>query len=363
VPSLTVTDLASLGWDASFAAAFAPYAGEGTSPGRVVRVDRGGRCHLLTASGPQLATLAGAPLAAAAADPGAAACTGDWLVVRTWPDGRVTGEAVLPRRTALVRAVATPGVAQGQVLAANADAVAVVEGLSSPGPDLARIERLLVLLWESGATPVVVLTKADLAADGEVVRQEVAAAAPGVAVHAVSAITGLGLDAVAPLVAAGRTLALVGRSGAGKSTLTNALAGEPVMATREIRADGKGRHATAHRELVQLPTGGMVIDTPGLRGIGLWEAGDSVERAFPDVERFAAACRFADCSHETEPGCSVLAALASGELSARRWASYQKLQREAAWIAARQDARLRAERVKAWKRIQLDLRRSGRSRP
>jgi len=248
------------------------------------------------------------------------------------------------------------------VLAANADAIAAVEGLR-PEPDIGRIERLLVLLWESGATPVVLLTKADLAADGESVRQEVADAAPGVAVHLVSAMTGLGMDAVAPLVAAGRTLALVGRSGAGKSTLTNALAGQPVMATREIRGDGKGRHTTAHRELVQLPRGGMIIDTPGLRGVGLWDAGDSVDRVFTDIEELAAACRFADCAHDGEPGCAVSAALESGDLSERRWSSYRKLQREAAWIAARHDARLRAERARSWRRIHLELRRSGRARP
>jgi ribosome biogenesis GTPase / thiamine phosphate phosphatase len=353
--------LASLGWDASFAAAYAPYAGVDVRPARVVRADRG-RCHVLGDSGPQVATLSTALLAAAPADPSSAPCTGDWVVVRTWPDGRVTVEAVLPRRTALVRAVSAPGVAQGQVLAANADAVAVVEGLL-PEPDVARIERLLVLLWESGATPVVLLTKADLVSDGEALRQEVAAASPGVAVHLVSAVTGLGLDAVTPLVTMGRTLALAGRSGSGKSTLTNALAGVPLMATRAIRRDGKGRHTTVHRELVLLPSGGMVIDTPGLRGVGLWEAGQSVERVFPDVEQLAATCRFADCTHDREPGCAVTAALDRGELSERRWASYQKLRREAAWIAARQDARLRAERTKAWKRISVELRRSGRSRP
>jgi ribosome biogenesis GTPase len=284
------------------------------------------------------------------------------VVLQTWSDGRVTVEAVLPRRTALVRAVTAPGVAQGQVLAANADAVAVVEGLH-PEPDVGRIERLLVLLWESGATPVVVLTKADLVTDADAVRREVAAAAPGVAVHAVSAVTGLGIDGVTPLVDAGRTLALVGRSGAGKSTLTNALAGAPIMATRETRRDGKGRHTTVRRELVRLPGGGMVIDTPGLRGIGLWDVDESVERVFTDIEEVADTCRFADCTHGGEPGCAVVAALDAGELTERRWASYRKLQREAAWIAARHDARLQAERAKAWRRIHREMRRSGRARP
>jgi ribosome biogenesis GTPase len=354
------TNPSSLGWDASLAAAFATYAADRMTPGRVVRVDRS--CvHALTDAGFARATPGGDVLAAAAADPSALPCTGDWVALQDWPDDRTTVAAVLPRRTAVVRATVTPGVAQGQVLAANVDVAAIVEGLQ-PEPDLGRIERLLVLSWESGAQPIVLLTKADGAMDAEAIREDVRAAAPGVPVHVISAATGQGLDEMTGYLGQGRTLALLGPSGAGKSTLVNALAGAELLITRQLRADGKGRHASVRRELVVLPGGGLVIDTPGLRGVGLWDAGDSVDRVFADIEELAARCRFSDCGHDGEPGCAVLEALESGDLAERRLQSWRKLRREAEWIAVRQDARLRAERVKAWKRIHMEVRRSGRIR-
>ena len=276
-------------------------------------------------------------------------------MLRVWPDARVTAEAVLPRRTAFVRAAVTPGASYGQVLAANVDVAVVTEGLH-PEPDLGRIERFLALAWESGATPLVVLTKADLVPDAAHVRDDVATAAPGVDVLAVSATTGEGMADLAPYVVAGRTLALLGPSGAGKSTLTNALAGETVMVTRELRADGKGRHTTVHRELVLLPGGGLIVDTPGLRSVGLTDVSESLDMVFAEVEALAAQCRFADCEHRTEPDCAVLAALDNGELSERRWESYIKLAREARWMAMRHDARLRSEERAKWKRISKDVR-------
>jgi ribosome biogenesis GTPase / thiamine phosphate phosphatase len=175
-------------------------------------------------------------------------------------------------------------------------------------------------------------------------------------VLAVSSTTGEGMDAVREHVRAGRTLALLGPSGAGKSTLTNALAGDVVMFTRELRADGKGRHTTVHRELVVLPGGGLVVDTPGLRSVGLTDVSESLDLVFADVEALAGDCRFGDCAHDTEPGCAVRAALDSGELPERRWASYVKLQREARWMAMRHDARLRAEERSRWKRVTKEYR-------
>jgi ribosome biogenesis GTPase len=274
---------------------------------------------------------------------------------------RITVEAVLPRRTSFVRAGAAHGVALGQVLAANVDSVIIAEGLW-PEPDLGRIERLLALAWESGAQPVVVLTKADLASDAAQLRDDVAANAPGVDVSAVSALTGAGLAALAPYVSAGRTVALLGASGTGKSTLLNTLAGEEVMATQAMRSDHKGRHTTVHRELVRLPSGGMVIDTPGLRSVGLWDAADALDRVFADIDELALSCRFGDCQHLSEPGCAVVAAVENGTLSYRRLQSWRKLQREAAWIASRSDARLRQERLAQWKRIHRDIRRNGQIR-
>jgi ribosome biogenesis GTPase len=207
-----------------------------------------------------------------------------------------------------------------------------------------------------------VLTKADLVSDAEDQRADIAATAPGVDVFVVSAVTGEGIDAL-QLVAAPRvTLALIGPSGAGKSTLTNALAGVELMATRALRADGKGRHTTVHRELVQLPGGALLVDTPGLRGVGLTDVSEGLDLVFADIEALAADCRFADCAHRTEPGCAVRAALESGELPERRWESYLKLQREARWMAMRHDARLRAEARARWKGIHKEVRDSGRIR-
>ena len=347
-------DLASLGWDDAHAAAFHHFDHDGQVPARVTRIDRGA-CDALAADGPLRATFAGALLQAGAADPLASPCVGDWIVLRVWPDARVTAEAVLPRRTAFVRAAVTPGASYGQVLAANVDVAVVTEGLH-PEPDLGRIERFLALAWESGATPLVVLTKADLVPDAAHVCGDVATAAPGVEVLAVSATTGEGMTDLAPYVVAGRTLALLGPSGAGKSTLTNALAGETVMVTRELRADGKGRHTTVHRELVLLPGGGLIVDTPGLRSVGLTDVSESLDLVFAEVEALAAQCRFADCEHRSEPDCAVLAALENGELSERRWESYIKLGREARWMAMRHDARLRAEERAKWKRINKAVR-------
>jgi ribosome biogenesis GTPase len=356
----TTLTLASLGWDEARTTEFRPYAGEHVAA-RVSRVDRGA-CDALGDDGPVRLTFSGALLAAGAADPVSTPCVGDWVAARTWPDGRVTAEAVMPRRTSFVRASVSPGVSHGQVLAANVDLAVVVEGLH-PEPDLGRIERFLALAWESGATPLVVLTKADLVPDAAQLQADVAAAAPGVDVLVLSAETGEGMDDLRGHLAVGRTLALLGPSGAGKSTLTNALAGASVMTTRALRTDGKGRHTTAHREMVLLPGGGLVVDTPGLRSVGLTDVSESLDLVFADVDDLAEQCRFADCGHESEPGCAVRAALDSGELPERRWESYVKLQREARWMAMRHDARLRAEERAKWKRITKSMRGADRIRP
>jgi ribosome biogenesis GTPase len=358
-------DLASLGWDDDFAASYHTstrgLADDESCPARITRVDRG-VCDALSERGPLRVSLSGTVLAASAEDPSTTPCVGDWVVVREWPDGRLTLESVLPRRSAFVRAAVAPGSSQSQVLASNVDLAVVVEGLL-PEPDLGRIERLLALAWESGARPVVILTKRDLVVDADAIREEVAAAAPGVDVFTVSATTRDGLAAFAGVVTRGITLALLGPSGAGKSTLTNALAGVEVMATRALRSDGKGRHTTAHRELIQLPGGGLVIDTPGLRSVGLTDVSESLDLVFGDIEALAADCRFADCGHNGEPGCAVLAAVEEGALPERRLDSWRKLQREARWMAMRQDARLRAVERARWKSIHKELRRSGTVRP
>jgi ribosome biogenesis GTPase len=341
--------LLALGWGADLGAAFEPYRASGTVPARVTRVDRG-RLLVVTAAGPTDAV----PVPGLASDSHTAACTGDWVVLRRTPNGPSFVDAVLPRRTLLTRAVAG-GESHAQPLAANADAFALVEGLD-PAPSLSRIERLLVLLWETGATPLIVLTKADLVPDPGAVAEEVTGIAAGVEVHVVSSASGDGFDGLAHHVGFGRTLALLGRSGAGKSSLTNRLTGAELEVSG-IRADGRGRHTTVRRELVPVPGGGAVLDTPGLRSAGLWSAEEGVEKVFGDIEALTGECRFSDCGHGSEPGCAVQAARADGRLEGRRWESYRKLQREAEWIASRTDARLRSERTRAWKQVSLAVRR------
>ncbi|MFE1049394.1 ribosome small subunit-dependent GTPase A [Streptomyces olivaceus] len=337
--------LAPYGWDADREAEFAPHAEQGRLPGRVVRVDRG-QCDVATADGVLRADTA----FVTPNDPLRVVCTGDWVAVEPDGDPRHV-RTCLPRRTAFVRSTSSKR-SEGQILAANVDHVIVAVSLAAD-PDLARIERFLALAWESGAQPLVVLTKADLVPDPVTLShlvQDVETAAPGVQVLSVSAERGEGLDALAATVAGG-TAVLLGQSGAGKSTLANALLGADVMDVREIRdVDGKGRHTTTTRNLLVLPGGGVLIDTPGLRGVGLWDANSGVEQVFAEIAELAERCRFHDCAHGTEPGCAVLAAIDDGELPERRLDSYRKLMRENQRIVAKTDARVRAELRREWKR-------------
>jgi ribosome biogenesis GTPase / thiamine phosphate phosphatase len=358
--------LAALGFDSEWHDAFAPYAAQGLQPTRVVGVDRGA-VDLLGADGTggaTRATLGGGVLAAMAADPLSGPCSGDWAGIRAWSDGRVTVEVLLPRRTALIRAAAS-GESRGQVLAANVDEVLVTVSLDSE-PSLGRVERLVTLSWESGARPVLVLTKADLAADAEYIAADMAAVAPGVDVLVTSAVTGEGMDRLRELAAPGRTLALIGQSGVGKSTLVNALTGEDTVLVSDIGVRGKGRHTTVRRELVPLPGGALLLDTPGLRGVGVIGASESARggdpglaKAFPEIEALAQECRFTDCSHTSEPGCAVLEAVADGTLPERRLESWRKLMKEAAWIARRGDVRARNEERRKWAVISKSYRKAG----
>ncbi|MFJ7159953.1 ribosome small subunit-dependent GTPase A [Streptomyces sp. NPDC101118] len=336
--------LAPYGWDAGWEAEFAPYAAEGLLAGRVVRVDRG-QCDLVTAEGPVRADTA----FVTPHDPLRVICTGDWAAVEPGGNPRYV-KAYLPRRTAFVRSTSSQR-SEGQILAANVDHAVIAVSLAVE-LDLGRIERFLALAWESGAQPLVVLTKADLVPDPAALSylvQDVETAAPGVQVLTVSSLTGEGMDVLGAVLGSG-TSVLLGISGAGKSTLANALLGEQVMdvqATREV--DGKGRHTTTTRNLLRMPGGGVLIDTPGLRGVGLWDAETGVGQVFAEIEELAEDCRFHDCAHESEPGCAVRAALESGALPERRLDSYRKLLRENQRIVAKTDARLRAEIRRDWR--------------
>jgi ribosome biogenesis GTPase / thiamine phosphate phosphatase len=353
-------DLAQLGWDGDVAATYTAVASPDDLAGRVTRVDTG-VVTVLTAEGVLRASWGARLLAAVAEDPSAAPSTGDWVAVRRWPDDRTTIEVVLPRRTILRRAAAS-GRSEAQVLATNVDAVLVVVSLAVD-PDLGRIERLVALAWESGAQPVVVLTKADLVGDAELVGQDVLDAAPGVPVHIVSATSGEGMSALEAYASIGRTLVLIGPSGAGKSTLANALIGADILRIGATRMDGKGRHVTVARELIPLRSGGVLIDTPGLRGVGLLDLDTGLQLAFPEIEALAARCRFSDCTHIAEPGCALLAAVEAGDLPARRLDSWHKLRKEAEHMATRTDARLRAAQQRRWKTITKSVRNAGVTRP
>ncbi|MGI5403619.1 ribosome small subunit-dependent GTPase A [Streptomyces sp. CA-135486] len=337
--------LSGYGWDESWDAAFAPYAEQGLLPGRVVRVDRG-QCDVVTADGLIRADTS----YVTPHDPLRVICTGDWAAVD--PDGDpLFVRTYLPRRTAFVRSTSSNR-SEGQILAANVDHAIIAVSLAVE-LDLGRIERFLALAWESGAQPVVVLTKADLVPDAtglSYLVQDVETTAPGVQVLPVSSATGAGIDVLAAVVSGG-TSVLLGVSGAGKSTLANALLGEDVMDVQAIRdVDGKGRHTTTTRNLLALPGGGVLIDTPGLRGVGLWDAEAGVGQVFSEIEELAEKCRFQDCAHESEPGCAVLGAIEDGSLPERRLESYRKLLRENQRIVAKTDARLRAEIRRDWKR-------------
>ena len=253
---------------------------------------------------------------------------GDFVMVNYVENGDSQIIATLPRRTWFSRR--EPGMPpREQAVAANFDWVFLLQSLNQDfNPK--RLERYLTVAWNSGAVPVILLTKGDLAADHGPYLREAARVAPGVDVHVVSARTGEGLAALEKYLQPGQTVVFLGSSGVGKSSLVNALAGEEIMTVSGIRADDdKGRHTTTHRQLVRLSSGVMVIDTPGMRELGLWDAAEGLEDAFRDVEAYASRCRFSDCRHEKEPGCAVRAAIAAGELDPARFESYRKLQAEA----------------------------------
>ena len=323
--------------------------------GRLARVDRGAVDVLLDSTHQRArAELGHAVLSAALADASLQPVVGDDVMLRQLDDSRLLVDALQPRRTAITRASVSPGSSQRQVLAANIDIVAVVEPVDA-NPKPGRVERLLALAWESGAQPLVVLTKCDLAKDLEAVIAMARDSAPGVDVLVCSSAWEEGVDTLQERLKPGCVIAFIGASGAGKSTLVNLLAGDTVMETAEVRTDHRGRHTTVHRELVVLPGGAMVIDTPGLRSVGLAST-EALEQVFSDVEELATACRFADCAHETEPGCAVLSAIETGVIDERRVTSWRKLQREAAWLERRADARLMAAERAKWRARSRQLR-------
>ena len=342
--------LQHFGWSAHFEDAFRLLGEDGWEPARVIEEQRG-RLRIVTAADTCWSRLAGR-FRHEAATQLELPTVGDWVLVTRGPheDAEASVHQLLPRRSGLVRRAARRAV-EAQVVAANIDTVLLVMSLNrdfSPR----RIERYIAMIGDSGASGVILLNKVDLCRDLQAALQEVAPTATGVPVHAISALTGQGLEVLPQYLAPGRTVAVIGSSGVGKSTVINRILGEERQLVRGIReSDDRGCHTTTSRHLLEVPTGGLLIDTPGMRELGLWESADGLDHAFQEIGDLQAACRFRDCRHEQEPGCAVRSAMEQGTLDPARYESYCKLQREQAYVASKQDQKARVANKRKWRKM------------
>ena len=349
-------NLNTIGFNEFFAEAFITFRNEDFIAGRV-SLEHKRMYRVWTEQGELLCEVAGkfSYLAASREDYPA---VGDWVVLKPrLNEGRGTIHAVLPRKSKFSRKSAGTNTEE-QIVAANVDTIFLVNSLNDD-LNLRRIERYLLLSWESGANPVIVLTKADLCDQIEERLAEIEAIAMGVPVVAVSVMEEKGLDGLNTYLQPGKTIALLGSSGVGKSTLTNYLLGKEKQKVQGIReGDDKGRHTTTHRELVQLPNGTILIDTPGMRELQLWDSGEGLTESFTDIEELAQQCKYRNCGHDQEPGCAIQEAIFTGILEKARFMSFKKLQKELAFLERKQDQRAQAEEKKRWKSISMTMKKS-----
>ena len=346
-------DLEVLGWNDFFAQNWKAHAPHALQPGRVVEEQK--EAYRVVGESGELSAEITGRLRYEASERSDFPAVGDWVAMDSFPaEGRAFIHQILPRRTKLSRKAAGARTVE-QILVANVDVAFVVMSLNADF-NLRRLERYIGAIWQGGAQPVVLLSKADLCTDREAIATEMTKAPPGVNAHLLSAHTGEGLETLEPYIGTGRTVVLLGSSGVGKSTIINRLLGSETQKTLEIRStDDRGRHATTHRRLFLMPSGGVLIDTPGMREFEPWDAEKGVENAFDDIAALSASCRFRDCSHETEPGCAVLGAIAGGTLDSERIANYRKLKRELQFQERRRDAAAQAEHKKLWKQMHRAL--------
>lgn len=347
-------NLESLGWSSFFSKSFESRWQEDYTVGRVALEHK--HAYILYTEQGELSAEVTGKMRYQASGRQDFPAVGDWVVISlNEAENRATIHAVLPRKSKFSRkTVGTK--TEEQIVATNIDTVFLISGLDGDF-NLRRIERYLILVWESGANPVIILNKADLCDDVERCRQAVEEIALGVPIVVLSAVTNQGLDALTPYLSKGQTVALLGSSGVGKSTITNQLADRKVQAVQSVRqGDDRGRHTTTHRELIVLPSGGLLMDTPGMREIQIWTGDEGIQETFADIKTLAMQCRFHDCKHEQEPGCAVQQALLDGTLDYQRFFSHQKLQKELDYVARKQDQKAYLAEKEKWKKITKSLR-------